>query len=58
MPIPTLNITTCVFGGPDLRTLFVTSARNDADPGDRLAGSLWAVDTAVPGLPENRVIVP
>lgn len=58
VPIPTLNITTCVFGGPDLRTLFVTSARNDADPGDRLAGSLWAIDTVVPGLPENRVIVP
>ena len=50
--VPTLNVTTCVFGGPDLATLFVTSARNDRDPGDRLAGSLWAMEPGVWGLPE------
>ena len=53
--VPTLNLTTCVFGGPDLSTLFITSARNDGDPADRLAGALWAMDTAVQGRPENRV---
>ncbi len=58
VPMATHNVTTCVFGGPDLRTLFITSARNDADPGDRLAGSLWALDAPVPGLPENRVALP
>lgn len=56
-PVPTRNITTCTFGGPDLTTLFITSARNDPDPGDRLAGSLWAMAVDVPGLPENRVRV-
>lgn len=56
-PVPTLNVTTCAFGGPDLSTLFVTSARNDADPSDRLAGSLWAIDAGVRGLPENKVRV-
>lgn len=56
-PVPTLNVTTCVFGGPDLSTLFIASARNDADPADRLAGSLWAMEPGVRGLPENRVRV-
>lgn len=56
--VPTLNVTTCVFGGPDLSTLFITSARNDPEPGDRLAGSLWAMEAGVKGLPENRVVVP
>ena len=55
--LPTLNVTTCAFGGPDLSTLFITSARNDPDPGDRLAGSLWAMEAGVSGLPENRVRV-
>ena len=55
--VPTLNVTTCVFGGPDLAILFVTSARNDRDPGDRLAGSLWVMDPGVKGLPDNRVTV-
>ena len=54
-PVPTANVTTCVFGGPQLSTLFITSARNDPDPGDRLAGSLWAMEVDARGLPENRV---
>jgi sugar lactone lactonase YvrE len=55
--VPTTNVTTCVFGGHDLRTLFITSARNDDDPGDRLAGTLWAMEAGVSGLPENRVVI-
>ncbi|KXV05845.1 gluconolaconase [Caballeronia megalochromosomata] len=51
------NITTCTFGGPDLSTLFVTSASNDTTTADRLAGSLWAIETEVQGMPENRVHV-
>lgn len=53
MPVP--NITTCTFGGADLRTLFVTTARGPRVPGDRLAGSLFSVAVEVPGLPENHV---
>lgn len=56
-PVPTSNPTTCAFGGPGLSTLFITSARNEAQPGDRLEGSLWALDAGVSGLPENRVKV-
>lgn len=52
--MPVQNITTCVFGGADLKTLFITTAAAGAPPGNRLAGSLFALDAPVPGLPENR----
>ena len=52
--MPVQNITTCIFGGPDRKTLFVTTASAGAAPGDRLAGGLFAIQTAVGGLPENR----
>ncbi len=52
--MPVKNITTCTFGGPDLRTLYVTTARAEAPPSDRLAGSLFAIDTNVAGQPENQ----
>jgi sugar lactone lactonase YvrE/sugar/nucleoside kinase (ribokinase family) len=55
--MPTANPTTCTFGGPGLRTLFVTSARLDTQPTDRLAGSLFAIETSTPGLPENKLAV-
>lgn len=51
--LPTANPTTCTFGGPSLSTLFITSARYDTAPGDRLAGSLWALETGTAGLGEN-----
>ncbi len=57
-PTPTLNMTTCVFGGRNLSTLFITSAQNDSDPGDRLSGSLWVMEPGIEGLPENRVAIP
>lgn len=52
--MPVKNVTTCTFGGADLRTLFVTSASAQAPPGDRLAGSLFSMQTDVRGQPENR----
>jgi sugar lactone lactonase YvrE len=52
--MPVRNVTTCTFGGSDLSTLYVTTASNDAAPGDRLAGGLFALRTDVPGQPENR----
>lgn len=48
LPVP--NPTTCTFGGVDRNTLYITSAGT----GQRLAGSLFAVETSVQGLPENR----
>jgi len=51
--MPVRNITTCCFGGPDLATLYVTTASAMKDPSDRLAGSLFALHTMTRGLPEN-----
>ncbi len=49
--MPVSNVTTCTFGGPQLKTLFITTARR-AD--ERLSGGLFALAVDVPGLPENR----
>jgi sugar lactone lactonase YvrE len=56
--MPSRNVTTATFGGPQLTTLYVTSAAAMRAEGDRLAGSLWALETSVVGLPENRVKLP
>jgi sugar lactone lactonase YvrE len=51
--MPVKNVTTCTFGGPDLKTLYVTTARIESPAGDRLAGGLYAIPTKVAGQPEN-----
>lgn len=50
--MPVTNITTCTFGGADLKTLYITTA--GSGPGERLAGSLYAMRVEVAGFPENR----
>jgi sugar lactone lactonase YvrE len=52
--MPVKNITTCTFGGADRKTLYVTTARAEAPPGDRLAGGLYAIPTEIAGQPENQ----
>ena len=52
--MPVQNITTCTFGGADLKTLYVTTARLESPPGDRLAGGLYAISTGVAGQPERQ----
>ena len=53
---PAMCPTMCAFGGADLRTLYVTSARQmrDADELARLpqSGGIFAMRVDVPGLPE------
>ena len=54
--VPAMCPTMCAFGGPDLKTLYVTSARQKRE-GDELArlpqsGGLFAMTVDVPGLPE------
>jgi sugar lactone lactonase YvrE len=51
--MPTKNVTTCTFGGPDLRTLYVTTAAGSV-PANQVAGGLFAIETEAPGQPENR----
>jgi len=52
--MPVANVTSCIFGGEDYRTLYVTTAANGAAPGERLAGGLFTLETETPGLPANR----
>ena len=56
LEIPVQNITTCTFGGPDLRTLYVTTAKIEAPARDRLAGGLFAIQTEIAGQPENQFL--
>jgi sugar lactone lactonase YvrE len=52
--MPVRNITTCTFGGKDLKTLYVTTAKIESPAGDRLAGGLYAIATRVAGQSENQ----
>jgi sugar lactone lactonase YvrE len=55
LPVP--RPTSCVFGGPDLQTLYVTSARIRLSAAQLaeapLSGSVFSIDTGIRGLPEN-----
>jgi sugar lactone lactonase YvrE len=50
------RVTCPAFGGDDLRTLYITSAREGMTPEELerepLAGSIFSVRVDVPGLPE------
>jgi sugar lactone lactonase YvrE len=54
--LPVSRVTMCAFGGPDLRTLYITTAREgmSAEELERepLAGSLFVAEPGVQGLPE------
>jgi len=56
-PIPAMCPTMCAFGGPDLKTLYVTTARQNRDDGElaRLphSGGIFAMRVPIPGLPET-----
>jgi sugar lactone lactonase YvrE len=48
---PARYTTSCCFGGPGLRHLFITSARHDAVSAETEAGALFVVELDIPGLP-------
>jgi sugar lactone lactonase YvrE len=52
--MPVSNLTNCAFGGPDRRTLYVTSASMHAPAGERFAGGLFALPVDVRGLETGR----
>jgi sugar lactone lactonase YvrE len=57
-PLPAMCPTMCAFGGRDLKTLYVTTARQrrDADELERMpqSGGIFAMRVDVPGLPEPK----
>ena len=52
--MPVQNITNCVFGGKDLKTLFVTTASNKGENQNDLDGSLFAINLKYQGLEDNK----
>lgn len=56
MALPVPNPTCPAFGGPDLKTVYVTSAKQGMDPAALaaapLSGAILAYEIEVPGLPE------
>ncbi len=54
--VPAHQPSSCCFGGPDLKTLYITSARQDlaALEPSSLDGALFAVDLDTAGLPMTR----
>lgn len=54
LPVPTAEVTNCTFGGPDLRTLYITTASIGHDPHtDPMAGHLYALETGTHGFRAN-----
>ena len=55
---PVSRVSSCAFAGPDLKTLLVTTAKEDLSPEERrteiLSGSVFGLDVDVPGLPTHR----
>jgi len=56
--LPVQRPTCPALGGPDMRRLFLTSARTGLSEGElsaqRGAGGVWAIDVDAPGVPEGR----
>ena len=56
--LPVTNPTCVCLGGPEMKTLFITTARKFLDRSQLrsqpLAGCVLAIDVDVPGLPEQR----
>ena len=52
--MPVENITNCVFGGKDLKTLFITSANNPGKNQHELDGSLFSVNLNYQGLEDHK----
>lgn len=54
--LPAAQPSCCAFGGDDLRTLYITSARQELEdlPPDSVDGALFAVRVDTPGLPSAR----
>lgn len=59
--LPASQITCPAFGGPDLKTLYLTSARQGLSPeqliDEPLAGATFMIDMDVAGIRENRLLL-
>lgn len=53
--MPVRRPTSCCLGGPDLQTLYITSAASGS-PDDPIAGGLFAAHVDIPGLPATETL--
>jgi sugar lactone lactonase YvrE len=58
LDLPVSNPTSCAFGGPDMTTLYITSAALGTSPREILAGGLFSIETGIRGLPARRFSIP
>ena len=58
--VPVKNVTNCVFGGDNLSTLFITTARQGLSSEylvkNPYAGSLFAIDLSIKGIKDNKFL--
>mgnify|MGYP001477156357 FL=1 len=52
--MPVQNITNCIFGGKDMKTLFVTTASNEGKNKNELDGSLFSINLNYQGIEDNK----
>ena len=52
--MPVENITNCIFGGKDMKTLFITSASNEGKNKNELDGSLFSINLNYQGVEDNK----
>ena len=60
LEVPVENVTNCVFGGKDLKTLFITTAKQGLSKEyvkkNPYAGSLFAIDLSIKGIEDNNFL--
>ncbi len=52
--MPVQNITNCVFGGKDMKTLFITTAKNITKSKSDMDGNLFAINLNYQGIEDNK----
>ena len=52
--MPVQNITNCIFGGSDMKTLFITTASNEGKNKNDLDGSLFSINLNYQGIEDNK----
>ncbi len=59
--VPVSQVTCPAFGGPDLKTLFITTANKNMSAeqlaAEKIAGGLFVIDVDVAGLPEATIVL-
>ena len=55
--MPVSRPTNCTFGGPHGNVLYITSALPDASHWERFGGGLFAMETNVTGMTENKLLL-